>query len=188
MKKFVLLIIALITISSCVDGNKGKENELKARVDSLEKVNASQKKELGEMNSFLNALSDGLDSIAIHEEILLTNNKGKEGIYVDRNQLKQNLEMFENMLVRQKQRISSLVDSLKSKGANMEKLNKLVIHLNHQLDEKNATIQALKADLEMKKVNIEQLRNKVSDLTETNTKLNDKVKTQVKIQVSHVKK
>ena len=180
MRHFVLFLSVIFLMCNCSDGNRSLVQELNARIDSLEKSNVSQKKDLDEMNHFVNVLSDGLDSIAKHEEILLSNNKGKEGVYVDRKQLKSNLEMFENMLVRQKQRISSLIDSLKSKGANIQKLNNLVIHLNQQLDEKNATIQSLKADLEKKDVSIKQLSSKVADLAETNTRLNAKVERQVK--------
>ena len=180
----MLLLGVIFLTYGCSDGNKVKVDELQSRIDSLEKANVSQKKDLDEMNHFVNVLSDGLDSIAKHEAILLNNNKGKEGVFVDRKQLKFNLELFENMLAKQKQRISSLVDSLRSKGANLQKLNNLVAHLNQQLDEKNATIQSLKADLERKNVNIDQLRDKVAVLTETNTRLNDRVEKQVKALVT----
>ena len=178
MKKLVLLILSVIVLSNCSESNKGKIDKLEAEIDSIKKINTIQKKDLEEMTGFINVLSDGLDSIAKQEEILLSN-RGKEGVYVDRQQLKLNLEMFENMLYRQKKRISSLIDSLKVKGANIEKLNNLVGYLNQQIEDKNLTIQELKNDLEKKNLSIEQLKVKVTALAESNTNLSKKVDRQV---------
>ena len=94
-------------------------------------------------------------------------------------QLKKNLDMFEEMLNLQKQRITQLADSLRARGESLSNLSRLVTYLNQQLDEKNAVINDLRSELQNKNVNISQLQKKVTALTEDNTQLNQRVETQV---------
>ena len=176
MRRFFKIIIACAAISffSCTNGNK---SEMAKKIDSLEQVNASYQKDMNELNAFITALADGLDSIALHEEILFSN-KGKEGIYVNREQLMENLEVFEDMLIQQKQRIKQMDDSLKSEGIKTGKLNTLVSHLIQQLDAKNNEIQNLKEGLGKGKLTISQLQGKVSSLSKNNIELSNKVEKQ----------
>lgn len=167
---------ASVLLLSC--NNNGEVEKLNKKIDSLERVDANRQKELMEVTDFITVISDGLDSIASQEDMLFTN-KGKEGILVDREQLKSNLEMFENMLSRQKQRINQLNDSLKAKGVKIDKLNNLVSFLNKQLDEKNRELKTLKEELGKGKVAITQLHNKVSSLSEHNSELTEKVEKQM---------
>ena len=103
------------------------------------------------MTTFVSLLADGLDSIAKQEDLLFYTNKGREGTIVDKDQLKKNLDMFEEMLNLQKQRITQLADSLKSRGE----------------------------ELQNKNVNLTQLQKKVTALTEDNTQLSQRVEAQV---------
>ncbi len=164
------LLISVILSFSCSGGKNQEVDKLQQRIDSLQKVDALQKQEMNDLSGFISVLSDGLDSIAAKEDMLFSN-KGREGNHIDYKQLKLNLEMFENMLVQQKERITHLSDSLKAKGAKIEILNSLVNNLNQQLDEKNRMIRNLRADLDKKNVSIAQLRSKVSSLTESNSQL-----------------
>ena len=131
------------------------------------------------MKSFVSVLADGLDSIAVHEEVLFYTNKGREGTVIDREQLKKNLEMFGNMLSDQKQRIAHLTEALKERGDSVSKLAILVNLLNKQLDEKDKYIKSLRAELEKKNVNIAQLQKRVLTLKESNTNLTARVESQV---------
>jgi len=148
-------------------------------LDSLKQENAKKDGDIRDMMSFVGILADGLDSIAKQEDILFYTNKGKEGTVVDREQLKKNLEMFENTLANQKKRIAQLVDSLKARGQSLNKLTTLVTYLNQQLEEKDNMIKSLRSDLNNKNVNIAQLQKRVTSLTESNTMLTEKVERQV---------
>lgn len=177
IKKSVFFIVLLGTLFSCSDNTKEK-SELLSRIDSLNIENQKKEKDISEMMSFINVLADGLDSIAKQEDILFNSNKGREGFVVDREQLKKNLDAFENILNQQKEKIAQLADSLKARGENLNKLQVLVDYLNSQLDEKNRIISSLRADLENNKVNIANLQKKVRSLSESNTELASKVETQ----------
>jgi uncharacterized coiled-coil protein SlyX len=177
---FVLLTLAGLTLLGCSSNDQQQViDQLNQQVDSLKQENAKQSDDLKDMVSFVGTLADGLDSIAKQEELLFFTNKGVEGTIVDREQLKKNLEMFENMLAKQKRRISILSDSLKNRGDSISKLFTLVTYLNKQLDEKDSQIKSLREEVENKNFNIAQLRKRVSSLNEANSQLNQKVEKQV---------
>lgn len=177
VKKLILFAILLFVVA-CT-GNKNDYSQLKERLDSLQKENNRKDKDINDMTTYVSLLADGLDSIAKQEEMLFYTNKGREGTIVDKDQLKKNLDMFEETLKQQKQRIEQLAESLKAKGEKLEKLSHLVTFLNQQLDEKNAVINKLRSELENKNVNISQLQRQVTALSEDNAQLNKKVETQV---------
>lgn len=177
VKKYILFAILLFAVA-CT-GNKSDNSQMKERIDSLEKENNRKDKDIKDMTTYVSQLADGLDSIAKQEEMLFYTNKGREGTIVDKDQLKKNLDMFEETLKQQKQRIEQLAESLKAKGEKLEKLSHLVTFLNQQLDEKNAVINKLRSELENKNVNISQLQRQVTALSEDNAQLNQKVETQV---------
>lgn len=180
-KTLLLLVVTVILsgIISCKDSNLPEKDYWVAKVDSLEKENNHKDTQINDMMSFVSVLADGLDSIARQEDMLFAGSQGREGTGIDREQLKRNLEAFENMLNQQKQRIAQLADSLRSRGANLEKLTSLVNYLNKQLDEKNDVIRSLRADIDKKNVSIAQLQRRVSSLSESNTQLTKKVERQV---------
>jgi DNA repair exonuclease SbcCD ATPase subunit len=175
-----LLFLASLIITACIGGNKQGFSQLEERIDSLQKENNRKDKDINDMTTYVSLLADGLDSIAKQEDMLFYTNKGREGTIVDKDQLKKNLDMFEETLNRQKQRITQLADSLKARGENLTKLSQLVTYLNKQIDEKNSVINKLREDLQNKNVNISQLQRQVTALTEDNAQLSQKVETQVK--------
>lgn len=180
MRRVGLFVIACLCLVGCSDNGQKDIDQLNKQIDSLQMENARKDGDIKDMMSFVGVLADGLDSIAKQEEILFYTNKGKEGTVVDREQLKKNLEMFEQTLSTQKKRIAQLVDSLKARGESLSKLTTLVTYLNQQLEEKNNIINSLRADLNNKNVNIAQLQKRVNSLSESNTILTEKVEKQVK--------
>lgn len=176
-KQFGILIpiLCIGILIGCSGNYENKVAEMQAKIDSLESVDSNHQKEFMDLSSFIETLSDGLDSIAIQENSLFYTNKGKERTIVDRKQLRKNLEMFQQTLSNQRLRIAQLTDSLRQKGTDVSKLNRLIDYLNQQLDSKDKLIQTLRADLEKKNVSIGQLNDMVNNLTEDNTKLTQEI-------------
>lgn len=170
-----LLSAVLLTLSACSGGDT---KSLQSQVDSLLTLTSRQQGDLNDMESFVSVLAEGLDTIARQEGMLFFTNKGPEQTIVDRNQLKQNLELFANTLAEQRQKIQQMSDSLKARGASVEKLQALVDFLNAQIDEKDRMITQLRSELEQKNVDIAQLRGRVGSLSKDNTKLSQQVKSQ----------
>jgi DNA repair exonuclease SbcCD ATPase subunit len=178
-KKLYIILVLATTFAFTTCSNDGQNTaKLNERIDSLEKENARKDESLQDLNLFVGALADGFDSIAKHEEMLFYTNKGKEGVLIDREQLKKNLEMFENLLEQQEQRINQLTDSLRLRGVRINRLQSLVDYMNQQIEEKNNIIKKLRTELNNKDANISQLHQKVSELTDSTSKLSIKVETQ----------
>ena len=94
--------------------------------DSIMQENKAKTQQLDELNSVLATIATGLDSIAIQENILF-NNKGRDGVMLNRQQIAANLKGMADILARQRVKIKMLQDSLahkKSRKAwnNCEKL------------------------------------------------------------------
>lgn len=165
-------------MAGCSDGNKQIIEEMSLKIDSLEKINTNRLNDLTNLTTFIETLSDGLDSIAQQENMLFYTNKGKERTIVDRKQLRKNLEMFAETVQNQRLRITQLTEDMKKRGANIDKLNKLIAYLNHQLDEKDKSISKLRLELNKKNVNIVQLNDRISTLAESNYNLTNEVENQ----------
>ena len=179
MVKKLFIFATLLFLTAC-RGNRQNFSQLEDRIDSLQKENNRKDKDINDMTSYVSLLADGLDSIAKQENMLFYSNKGREGTIVDKDQLRKNLDMFEETLTRQKQRIAQLADSLRTRGENLSKLSHLVTYLNKQLDEKNSVINRLRSELENKNTNISKLQRQITTLAEDNAKLTQRVETQVK--------
>lgn len=136
---------AMSTLFSC-SGKSSDRKQILAERDSIINANKAKDAELNELNNFVTTISDGLDSLALQENILLSN-KGKDGTTMSREQIKENLKFFEELLARQRMKIQQLQDSVASKGAsnqNIAKLNSIIDFLKLQLEEKESEIKKLK--------------------------------------------
>lgn len=154
------------------------------------KINQQKEQELNELNSILNTVASGLDSIAVQEGILYSN-KSKDGILLSKDQIAANLNYMSELLSRQRHKIKALQDSLSSKkgvGGSILKMQKVIEFLNAQLSEKDAMIKTLQADLNNKKNDISQLRstlvsmkNKSESIEKKNAALSKALSTQDEI-------
>lgn len=186
MKKSKLLMFLLLTaglwFAGCSNGGQQQQiDQLTQQLDSMREENAKKDVDLNDMNQYVSVLADCLDSIARQEQMLFYTNKGVEGTIIDRNQLKKNLDTFQLLLANQKQQIAQLSASLRTRGDSISKLYTLVTYLNAQLEEKEEQIQALRAELDSKDINIDQLRQRVSMLTDANSRLHMTVERQADV-------
>lgn len=111
--------------------------------DSIMQENKAKTQQLDELNSVLATIATGLDSIAIQENILF-NNKGRDGVMLNHQQIAANLKGMADILARQRVKIKMLQDSLahKKSSQGVEQLRKVVEFLNQQLAEKDQVIQS----------------------------------------------
>ena len=178
MKKIRLIISALSTILllSCSGSKDYEKLLLSLRLDSISRVNEQNVRDLAEVNSIVNIISDELDSIAIMEDMIHFNPLGTEGRKPTKSEMRERLKAFSQMLERQKIRISLLEDSLSA-------LNGYAVSitlLNSQLEEKDNTINSLMAELNVRNANIAKLQNDIQELSSENEELVLKTETQQK--------
>lgn len=154
------LIIALIFIYCNVSCNKSGNEIIKLidERDSLRTLTDSTQHQLSLINTMISTINGTLDSIAIQEGMLFTSNSPETPI--DRIGAIRNLDRFQQILYKQKERIHKLESEL-SKNKNNNNLENLIEHLKKQLDLKDRQIAQLRRELSNKNVNISQLRRKV---------------------------
>lgn len=141
--------------------------------DSLVEINSLQKQELENMNACLFTISSSLDSISEQEHIIKLNNS--DGVKMSRTEFKKSIDNLARLIARQRQRISSLEDTLNLRQSQVPELQKMISFLNAQLDAKANEIAQLKEQISSQKRDIKILQDyitsvdqKVSDLNQEN--------------------
>lgn len=168
MKKIfsISLMIAVLFLAACE--GRGKMDRLEAEKDSIRNVNE-------QLNAFLAAVSESIDSILIQEGYIFSVYNGETSVKPSKQQIQDNLDAFEGLLERQRRRISELEDSLsKVDGTEVTKLKNIIRYLNIQMEEKDRMIAGLRSDLSKKNADIAQLRSHVSALSEDVSNLQQK--------------
>lgn len=157
-----------IALSSCTGLFS---SDLQERVDSLENLAAQQDKELTDVNNFMETISEGLDSIAIQQGMLLSP-RGGEG-KATKEDIRENIDAFERLLARQRITIKQLEEQLDNSNANNKALKSLIDHLSSQIEEKDKMIANLRKELENSKADIAALNEKVTNITNENVNLSN---------------
>lgn len=170
-KNFYLFAIFAILLSGC-KGETIDVSGIVAERDSIKEASIRQQQELDNLNAFVGAISNGLDSIAIQEGFIRAQNP--EGSGMTREQMKKSLAELADMLARQRARIAQLEDSLKLKGTGAEGLHKIVDYLNEQLEAKEKVIAQLRSEVNNKNTDIARLQSRISTLNENVEKLDKK--------------
>lgn len=167
-----LTLFALLFLTSCQFRGDLEKELLTLRLDSLSRVNEENARQLSDVNSIVDVISEELDSIAIMEDMIRLNPLGNEGRQTSRAEMRQRLRAFSEMLNRQKQRIAQLEDSLSGlSNKTIQRYRSLVTLLNSQLEEKDRTINDLMARLNTSNARISDLESSVEELTSTNEQL-----------------
>lgn len=124
-KGFIALLV-MLSIFSCKNEKVDMSSYMQER-DSIMQENKAKTQQLDELNSVLATIATGLDSIAIQENILF-NNKGRDGVMLNRQQIAANLKGMADILARQRVKIKMLQDSLANKKSSqgVERLQKVV--------------------------------------------------------------
>lgn len=158
--KCSVLLFIVISFMSCNGGQSEKITMLEAERDSVLMAN-------GQLNSFLDIVSQSMDSIILQEGVLLNQSQAEGTPVSKKEQLLNNLNSFGALLQRQRLRIEYLEDSLTElSGKQVEKFRNILNGLQIQIKEKDEMIAQLKIELNKKNANIAQLQSRVSALDE----------------------
>lgn len=176
MKKvyyFSVLLIGAIIQVSC---NQGNVEELQARIDSLQNVNEMTSQDYNDLSIFMETVSTSLDSIALSENMIIYSGNKEGGAKASREEIKNNLENFADLIQRQRAQIAELENRVSENSASRNKMKKIIQFMTEQLDAKEKEIIALRKELDNKNVDIANLNKKVTALNETNSELSNTIK------------
>lgn len=166
MKKLISVVLTTVSVFCiCSCGNQSS-SDLTAKVDSLQTALSQRDTDYRQLDEFVNVISAGLDSIAIQETELF--NPSKESPTPNQEQIKKQLSHFKETLKAQRERISDLEHQLAGSQGYGKKLQRIIIAMKAQLEEKESQIAALQEEVNSNNVTIGDLRNRIVRVTEEN--------------------
>lgn len=188
MKKYAKLLSLAISLSalfvgliSC--GGDSTGDAVLTRMDSLQQVAETKTRQYDDLSMFMTTIAQSLDSIAYAEDMLVKVANPETG-ETSREAIRNQVNMFAELIQRQKARIAALTDSLSARGntngADMEqikKLNGIIDFLNLQLDAKDQELKSLQSQLSSSKASVAQLSQSVSSLKSNVSTLKQNVAT-----------
>lgn len=184
MKKlyvYVLVIPMIVSMIAC-----GGKTESNPEVDSLKNALSDKYAEMSEMDLFLDVVNASMDSVLDIDGTVLrsvgeTNLSKKE-------QIKQNIAAYKEILQRQHERIEELEKRLGSSDQQNARLAKTVASLKAQLEEKDQAIVKLTEELEQRNYdisvlqeNVAQLNTRISTLEEDSRAKDEVIETQTNL-------
>ena len=161
MKRSYCLILSTLLVMSFF--SCGNNTGSQSKVDSLQAALAQREADYQELDEYLTIISSGLDSIAMQESEIF--NPSKESPMPNRDQIKQDLENFQQTLKTQRERIAQLEQKLKSGKGENKKLQAIVVSLKAQLAEKESQIATLRDELNNKNITIDQMTERIGTMT-----------------------
>ena len=167
MKKIIASFIILqltLFLFSC--GESGKEKTQRKLIDSLEAINAQGRMDYEDLQEYLSIIAEGLDSISIEEQELLSNNTPGENMGFNRQRMKQNLNHVRELLARHRERIAELESKLENAEGDARNLRTIIKTLRQQLESKDRELAKLKADLEDNRKSLAMLTMQVQQIRE----------------------
>lgn len=174
MKKIVYLaiVIAAALMSAC----GGKTPEGNPEADSLRNVLNGQLAEMSEMDLFLDAVNASMDSMVNMDGTILR--VVGENTMSRKQQIKQNIEAYKQILQRQRERLALLEEKLKNSSGQNAKLLKTIQSLKQQLAEKDQAIVELTGELEKRNFDIKTLKTHVEKLNTQVAELEEETRSQ----------
>lgn len=194
MKQLTMLLVAacLVGLSAC-NTKKEKEQEGKdlsaLTIDSLRQALTQSQNENSDMIETLSQIQEGFDRINEAEGIV--NVESRQGESANRQRILDNMALIQNKLKLNRELIANLQQQLRtsnqSDARTKAKLEEMVANFTKQLEDKDAEIQKLRAELAEKDIKIAEqgeqintLNSNVQDLTKKNEEKDKTVSAQDK--------
>lgn len=164
MKKIVYYVIAATIIVMATSCNGGSAS-MKEQLDSLQTAYEQRNADYNELNEYLGVIATGLDSISLQEGQLLKND---EGPTLNREQIKKNLDSFQQTLQNQRERIAVMEKKLQTNQKYSAHLRSIIATMKQQLAQKDEEIANLRKLVDDKNVDIARLKENVQNLQQRN--------------------
>ena len=142
-----------------------KTEEMQDKIDSLTTILDMRESQVNNANAFIDLMNTSMDSVIMADGSFMVG-AGKEGTLDSREKMQANLDIYNEMLQRQRARISELEQQIKDNDdAASKKMNAMIAQMKQQLDVRDAQIRQLNAELADNRLTIAQLQQKVQNLT-----------------------
>lgn len=174
MKKIAYSCWIVTSIIFCSCG--GNDTNVQSEIDSLRIELAQKTAELEMANDFVDLYNTNIDSVLKSENLVMTS---IESPAITKQKIKSNIDAYNEVINRQKKRISELEELLKTSDSNSAKnIKEAIAKMQKELDRKNAEIAELRRQLDNKNVSIAKLEKNIEGLKDDIDALNEENKMQ----------
>ena len=161
MKKIIyFLFVTCIAVTFFACGNKTDQQQL---IDSLQTALQQRNADYQQLDEFLTVVSNGLDSISLQESDILKTSE--ESPIPNREQIKEDLQRFQQTLKDQRERISDLEKRLNYNTIQGRKMKAVIESLKAQLAEKESQVASLQDELNNKNITIKDLNTRLTTIS-----------------------
>ena len=171
MKKFVLLALVAVAVTSCKQNNKEQENLLEQQRDSLTQIIQQKDNEINDVIGTLNDIEEGFREITEAQGRVAVAKAG-EGANPE-TRIRENMQFIQSTMQQNRELINKLRMQLRSSSINGEQLKRTLENLTAQLAEKEQMLQQLRAELDAKDIHIAELDETIADLHQDVASLKD---------------
>ncbi|MCD7935854.1 MAG: hypothetical protein LUG98_03255 [Tannerellaceae bacterium] len=184
MKKVIACMICLCLLAAC--GQRSSDSErLQAENDSLKLENAKNTTQMDEMLSLLNEIEADFQTIRDAENYLTIHQNDIELKESTRDQIRRNMQLVQETLRKNKDRITELEKKLAGSDKKSATLQATVNRLTTELEQRAAVIATLQTELAKRDSQIREMGEQMSGLNEeienlalTNMSQSDQLKQQ----------
>lgn len=186
MKSRVVLLcttLAAILLASCNGANKQKIAQLQSSIDSLEAESEQKSQTINEFFASIRAIEESLAEVTHRESAIGSSvkNYANEELPSDvRSQIDEDISAISDIMTHNRSQIAKLNESLKRSNIKAVELERIIKSTEQKLNERDATVSQLMAQLEQLNFNIDSLtmaidtlHMAVDTLTEANQQLTD---------------
>ncbi|MDD2488233.1 MAG: hypothetical protein WC108_05155 [Bacteroidales bacterium] len=172
MKRLILALgVVALLFSSC--GKKELEEKIITQQklqDSIQAVLSAKDAEMESLFQELNAIEQSLSEVSAKYGNVnkLKNNSGEKVNKDTRARITDEIQNINELLASNKQKLSKLNNQMAANGNKNKELATFVENLQTRVNEQEAQIQALTAELQQKKIVIENLNKNIDDLSKQN--------------------
>lgn len=181
MKKILFTVLSAVLLFSCQPTKEDLQNteEYKNLVSENEKLKEEKEGKDQEINEFMasfNEIQKNLDIIKEKEKIVAVNTQDPELQNSKQQQIADDINLINELLNKNKQRINELNKRLKNSNIKIEELNKTIERLNNLVTQKDSEIAELQMSLEQANAAYKELfveyNQRLDEIEEQTNKLN----------------
>ncbi|MDU1903946.1 MAG: hypothetical protein E6772_04110 [Dysgonomonas sp.] len=188
MRKLFIACLSLTMLASCNVKDSNEYKSLQAERDSLLQITSKDQADIADLMSIINEVNSNFDQIKEAEKYLTVQANSKGELSTDtKKRIRDNFNMINDILKKNKADIATLNQKLKNSGGQSAQLKQTVERLTAELEQRSASILELRDALVTRDAQIaslsgtvEKLSTDVKELTDETVEQAAKIKEQEK--------
>lgn len=177
---FAAVLTVLLVTTSCQQNENKEIARLTQLTDSLKNEAVAKDTTVNSMLSSFNEIESNLTIIKEKQALISLSTKNGEVTPDARIRIKEDIQLINDLLIRNKNTISKLRKKLKESGMKVEELQKMIVQLNQSIEAKDVEISGLKDQLTKLNFTVASLNLSIDTLKNDKAKLISTVENKTK--------